>query len=80
VESNWRYNVWALGMQHSDWRLAARIVSPLTLYLVNPTATAPNFYRIFRIVFPGTLPAQVGTIAIPGLFPRFPYGVDVLPD
>lgn len=80
MESNWRYNVWDLGMAASDWRLAARSVLLPWAIVVNPTPAMPTRYRVYFDLGGNQVPLFIGdaTILPPGL--GFPYGEDVDPD
>lgn len=77
MESNWRYNVWALGMWGSYWRLAARRFFngfPSNTFIVN--TLTPSVYDTYTVV-PGQLPVYAGTFFGVG---NFPYGLEVEPD
>lgn len=80
MESDWRFNVWDLGMTSSGWQLAARAIpTVLKLWLVKESATRFGTFTTFGLA-PGRIPVRVS-----GPFPfppgqHFPYGQNVLPD
>lgn len=78
MESDWRFNIWAMGMCFSDWRLAARKSGAPFLVIVNEAPSNPGFYRTYNLPTPTSLPVLLGFTAIPAAHPHFPYGVLVL--
>lgn len=80
MESNWRWNVFELGMHRSDWQLAARwAVQPvpgLTFYVVK----TPTTFEAWYVPAPGQLPLFFWSTAIPSGLGGFPYTWPVDPD
>lgn len=67
-------------MQHSTWRLVARVVGfGIPLLIVSRTDDVANYY-VYAVLAPGQVPTLMGSAAIPGTHPSFPYGLPVFPD
>jgi len=80
LESNWRWNVWDLGLVYTDVTLAARLVGVLpTTYLTNERLGGGHNY-VQQTVGPGTYWSVAGTLADAAGFTHFPYGHAVDPD
>jgi len=71
-------NVALMGMTHSRWRLAARLLESVSVYLVSIGGPPGNVYQFWDWPDPELLPTQltVGS-ADPN---HFPYGYLVEPD
>jgi len=80
LESNWRFNVWDLGMSFSGWRLAARVFEGADEnYIVATSDLGPGRYGIYLYI-PGEVPELLFNRPILPGAPHFPYNWDVLPD
>lgn len=80
MESNWRYNVYALGLSYGPWSLIARSEGGSPLWLCRRDEANPTMYDVIFIPAPGQLPTIVLPFTIPEENPHFPYGLLVLPD
>jgi len=79
-ESEWRMNVWRLGMSRTTWELAARIL-PLTFVHGYVVKESPTTRGLWALLPPFTgLPVRAGGPFIIPPGERFPYGQAVVPD
>lgn len=79
MESNWRYNVWDVGMIYSGYELYARLVPPFPPgWAIVKTGVGPNGGLIVTTA-PGQLPEVITDFTV-GPASRFPYGFPVEPD
>ena len=80
MESNWRFNVWELGMSHSTIRLMARLVGMVPdSYLIpgNSPPAGRHWYVRYSVFAEEWVIAGSVADVTPG---NFPYGNDVDPD
>lgn len=77
MESNWRWNVWDLGLWGGPYTLIARLNAPTFYPTYLAQSTVPGFWFQFVITAPGQLPSNVIGVAS---FPSFPGGYPVFPD
>lgn len=80
MESNWRWNVLAYGMQDSDWELCAGIPEFLPFKMVLVKRTGSPWFWLYDVNDPDQLPDFWGRLLITPAFPHFPYGIEVEPD
>ena len=80
MESDWRWLIWALGMQHAGWELCARVLvlPPNINFIVKVQGS--NIPQLWRLPAPGQLPVHIGFFPAPPAGVHFPYGWPVLPD
>lgn len=85
MESNWRLNIWGLGMTTVQAKLIARLRNPLGFFthIGSFEFDIPGLYRyVFDgdLIFPGTdAPWLFNSTPTVGE-PTFPGGFDVFPD
>jgi hypothetical protein len=80
VESEWRMNVYRLGVTHLGFRLIARLQGQFNWWLTDKEYS-PGLATLIRgnLLDPSsTVPLE--TTVIPKLTPHFPYGWNVDPD
>lgn len=80
MESNWRYDVYGVGMMNSNWRLCAWLSAPYEPGELIVSRTGNPNGEIWLYTGPDSLPTfYVDLGPVPG-FPHFPYGHNVSPD
>jgi len=80
VESEWRNNVWRIGLQHTGIGLAARLVGQGSTAYLTDEEDAPGFHVVYQLSpFSGRWEDVGSVFSFPGN-PNFPYGWTVDPD
>lgn len=79
MESNWRWNVWNLGMSGSDWFMAARCTTLAPNWIVERRLATGHRFASLYIVVPGLVPFFNSPWLITQAS-RFPYGLATDPD
>lgn len=80
MESEWRWNVFAVGMAYSTWRLCARLLLPGEWYLVDFERFGARWIGLWEVVVPGQLPVMRSQFPWVPEMGGFPFGQDVVPD
>lgn len=80
MESNWRLNPSLLGWSYGPYGLIARRFGGAPIRWIAQRVPYDGFYDVLQSVGVNQPPAPILTVAIPALFPHFPYGNLVLPD
>jgi len=80
LESNWRWNVAELGMQGTDWELAAEIPEPVfgQFYLVKRKGSLRGW--VYYVLDPDQLPTLWLSFVLTPAMGHFPWGEIVNPD
>jgi hypothetical protein len=80
VESEWRMNVWRIGLQHTGIRLAARLVGASDGAYLTDESDFAGFHNVYQLSpFSGRYENVGRVFSFPG-HPHFPYGWTVEPD
>lgn len=80
MESDWRWNVWALGWEQSGFTMAARELAEPRWVVFNGNDTDAFYYKAFENPLGSGIYVFLTTFAKPAPGARFPFGNAVSPD
>jgi hypothetical protein len=80
VESDWRFNVWDLGLWGAGWDYAARLhgAFPRPTYMLGIKGWDRGV--VVHVLGPHQLPTFVLVVFANSAHPRYPFGISVDPD